>query len=220
MMSWWLDQPRIKAIAKNQVFGQSGGQMVTVGALPSTIWLPWLVDVYIMLYIIWFIILIGDCHHPRTGNPVPHRLKGFTMSPGTPLLVQQLLHDGLKPIQLQISSLYMRIYIYIHILHCMVCYDLYFIHCILYTHICIIYIYNYMYIYIHTYMYIIHIYIHTYVYILSILYIYCRISHKKNSSPFVRRAPNEASQTPARGWSPEDPQQNPPKHGEILGKTM
>jgi hypothetical protein len=131
MMSWWLDQPRIKAIAKNQVFGQSGGQMVTVGALPSTIWLPWLVDVYIMLYIIWFIILIGDCHHPRTGNPVPHRLKGFTMSPGTPLLVQQLLHDGLKPIQLQISSLYMRIYIYTYYI------VWYATICILYTVYCI-----------------------------------------------------------------------------------
>ena len=155
--------------------------MVTVGALPSTIWLPWLVDVYIMLYIIWFIILIGDCHHPRTGNPVPHRLKGFTMSPGTPLLVQQLLHDGLKPIQLQISSLYMRIYIYIHItLYGMlrsVFYTLYTV----YAHMYNIHIQLYVYIYIHTYMYIIHVYIYTHMYIFSVyyIYIYCRISHKK-----------------------------------------
>ena len=90
----------------------------------------------------------------------------------------------------------------------MVCYVLYFIDCILYTHICIIYIYNYMYIYIYTYMYIL-LYIYTHMYIFSAYYIYCRISHQSNSSPFVRRAPNEASQTPARGWSPED-RSNPP----------
>ena len=139
-----------------------------------------------MLYIIWFIILIGDCHHPRTGNPIPHRLKGFTMSPGTPLLVQQLLHDGLKPIQLQISSLYMRIYI--HILHCIVCNVLYFIHCILYTHIFIIYIYNYIYIHIHVYYTCIYIYIHTYIFS---VYIYTAVLAIKQKQFTVRQTGTE-----------------------------
>ena len=141
-----------------------------------------------MLYIIWFIILIGDCHHPRTGNPIPHRLKGFTMSPGTPLLVQQLLHDGLKPIQLQISSLYMRIYIYTHItlygMQRSVFYTLYTVYAHMYN------IHIQLYIYIHIHVYYTCIYIYTYVYILSI-YIYTAVLAIKQKQFTVRQTGTE-----------------------------